>query len=48
VAVCDVVAASRKEAIRETKEYALKWNWSETRPNMITKFMVCEGLRVDL
>jgi hypothetical protein len=48
VAVTDIVATSRKEAIRDAKEDAKRWNLTETRENMVTKFLVCEGLKVDL
>jgi hypothetical protein len=48
VAVTEVVANSRKAALRAAKEYAMVWNVKETRPNMVTKYIECEGAREDI
>jgi hypothetical protein len=48
VAVTDIVAQSRKQAIKESIEDAKRWNWEETRENMRVHFLEREGTRKDL
>lgn len=48
VAVTDIVTTSRKMALTNAEEDAKRWNWQETRPNMIVHFLECEGKKVYL
>jgi hypothetical protein len=48
VAVTDIIAQSRKQAIKESIQDAKRWNWEETRENMRVHFLECEGVRKDL
>ena len=43
-----VTAAAPRAAIAQTMDWAKRWNWEETRPNMIVKFIECDGVRVQL
>lgn len=48
VAVTDIVTTSLRKAFREAGQDAKRWNFSETRPNMIVHFLECEGEKVYL
>lgn len=43
VAVTDVVERSIVAALHASMEWAVHWNLTETRENMITRFLECEG-----
>ena len=48
VAVTDIVSTSMKKAIAEAMQDAKRWNWTETRENMRTRFLLCNGKRFEV
>ncbi len=41
-------AESPEGAMRQSLDYARRWNWTETRPNMIVKYLECQGVKMNV